>query len=568
MTYHLALPSTNQTAGTGSDGIHDDPRQTNTRLSGRKWFALALLASTLIACGGSEGGSGSDSGAADDSSGGDTTGVSDDGTDDGTDDGSGDGSGDDSGDSSGDSSGDGSGDGSGDSSDDSSGDGSGDDSGTDADTSPVTFTFSPEDQESNVATGRAILVEPDTSLDPSTLTADSVYIDGPNGTVDASIDYENDRITLTPSSSLAPSTDFMVRVTTEVMTADGSALSEPAYSGFRTMSLNAQPPALEQWESNMISYGHQWGSEFTDGSNDYITLLNYFYYDAERIYYQIADYTGEAEPWNTYAHAARSTYAKYLTDNDFRTSGYWRFPHGLFMDWERTNSSQARSYLIQLRDNAAFSDPDTNSWADGWFAQRYSREVAYALQNHMLAERAGEARMTERVNLYVDMALRHIESWTTGNWVTTNPDWQFVQAFMAGLTASALIDYHERSVELGSPDNRIPGALESLADWLWMNMWNHDVDGTGHGAFAHVTPRIEGVGSESPAPDLSLLIAPLYGWLYRETGASRHLERGDAVFEGGVELAHLNGSKRFNQSYRASFDYVEWRAAGHEKFGN
>lgn len=540
MTYDARNPDPGNTPKPGDPAAAKAARSSHSLLvsqhppplRGRRGLRLAqclvmvVLGFALAACGGSGGGSGGGS-SSDGSSSGD----------------SGSGSGADSGDT-----------------------GGGSDPGTGS--SAVAFTFSPEHQATNVATGRTIVIEPDTGLDASSLTPDAVYIEGPDGVVDATLDYADSQITLAPNTALAPDSDYMVRVTTDVATADGNEVEEPAYSSFRTMALAAQPPALQQWESNMVNYGEQWGSEFLDSSNGYILLLNYFYYDAERVYYQIADYTGEAEPWNTYAEAARAVYATYLTDNNFGTSGYWRFPHGLYMDWNRNGSSQARSYLIQLRDAAAFSDPDTSQWSDGWYEQRYSREVAYALQNHMLAERAGEARLTERVDLYVDMALRHIESWTTGNWVTNDSDWQFVQAFMAGLTASALIDYHERSVDLGSPDARVPDALETLADWLWANMWVGNINGSGHGAFSYVTPSVSGVGSEAPAPDLSLLIAPLYAWLYRETGATRHLERGDAVFEGGVELADLNGSKRFNQSYRASFDYIDWRAAGYQKFGD
>ncbi len=82
------------------------------------------------------------------------------------------------------------------------------------------------------------------------------------------------------------------------------------------------------------------------------------------------------------------------------------------------------------------------------------------------------------------------------------------------------------------------------------------------GAFEYVQPTIDGVGSEDPAPDLNLLIAPMYGWLYAQTGASRFRDRGDAIFVGGVGMASLKQNKPFNQNYRSSFDYVEWRRTG------
>ena len=61
------------------------------------------------------------------------------------------------------------------------------------------------------------------------------------------------------------------------------------------------------------------------------------------------------------------------------------------------------------------------------------------------------------------------------------------------------------------------------------------------------------------APDLNLLIAPAYAWLYRQTGDPAYRDRGDQIFAGGVKLAWL-GAKQFNQNYRWSFDYVRWRS--------
>ena len=454
------------------------------------------------------------------------------------------------------------------------GNSSGSDSGSDdgnvtvgTDSGAITFTFTPANRTNDVPTQSVIEIEADTYLDESSVNGDSVYIEGPNGPVAATVEYVQGTIILTPNNPLPADRDFTIRVTGDVATADGLAIQGAAYSSFRTLSLGAQPPALAQWEEAMITYGKRWG-EAIRNANNYSTQLPMHYYDARHIHFQIADYTGNAEPWESYARAAGNVYDRYLVDNNFQTTGFMRFPHGLFMDWQRNGNSTARNYLIRLRDNASFSNPDTSAWVDGWYEQRYSREVAYAIQNHMLAERAGEARQTERVNLFVDMALGHIDIWTTGNFISSSREWQFVQAFMAGLTASALIEYYERGVELGSPDKRVPKALETLSDWLWDNMWVANVNGTGYGAFSHVTPRVEGVGSESPSPDLSLLIAPMYGWLYRHTGDSRHLERGDAVFEGGVMLSDLGGAKRFNQNYRSSFNYVEWRAEGYALYGD
>jgi hypothetical protein len=63
-----------------------------------------------------------------------------------------------------------------------------------------------------------------------------------------------------------------------------------------------------------------------------------------------------------------------------------------------------------------------------------------------------------------------------------------------------------------------------------------------------------------PAPDLNLLIAPLYAWLWKQTGNPSYRDRGDQLWQGGVEGAYLDGGKQFNQNYWWSFDYVAWRS--------
>ena len=62
------------------------------------------------------------------------------------------------------------------------------------------------------------------------------------------------------------------------------------------------------------------------------------------------------------------------------------------------------------------------------------------------------------------------------------------------------------------------------------------------------------------APDLNLLIAPAFAWLYQRTGDTTYRDRGDQIFAGGVKGAYLDGAKQFNQSYMWSFDFVKWRS--------
>lgn len=330
----------------------------------------------------------------------------------------------------------------------------------------------------------------------------------------------------------------------------------------RVVAASSQPPEFEDWERDMIEYGHRWGRALQN-ETDYLKKFKLRYYDAQRVHEQIARYLGEAEPWRSYGQEAESNYKRYLENNDFRAQGYQRFPHGLYMDWKRTGDSESREYLEHLRDRPPFSWPAGKE--QSWGRQKYSREVAYSLEAQVLADRAGHERQSGRIQRLTDLALGHIDIWVNRDYIDTNPDWQFFQSFMGGLTGSALIAHYQRSLEIGSPDARVPPALERLGNLLWDRMWVRDVDRTGFGAFKYVEPATTGVGGNSPAPDLNMLIAPLFGWLFHHTGDERWLNRGDEIFAGGVALANLGSGKRFNQNYRASFQYIEWRTRGLER---
>jgi hypothetical protein len=120
-----------------------------------------------------------------------------------------------------------------------------------------------------------------------------------------------------------------------------------------------------------------------------------------------------------------------------------------------------------------------------------------------------------------------------------------MQPFMVGLLCEALIKYHEQT-----PDPRIPFVLTLALDQLWNQAWVDRDE-----SFFYISSK----PSEGGAPDLNLLIAPAYAWLYSTTGSSVIRERADRIFNAGVERAYLDGGKQFSQNYRWSADFVHWR---------
>jgi len=256
------------------------------------------------------------------------------------------------------------------------------------------------------------------------------------------------------------------------------------------------------------------------------------FYDAIRVYYQIAEYTGDAK-WErcaeTYIRAYRDGY---LIRHKYGSMGHWIFPHGLMMHYQRTGDEKSKNAVLGLAQKAAFSYTPLEDTA----ASTSSREVAYNLETKLLAEKLGY-KDEKRLKELADQALGHYDQWFVSK---TAPH---LQPFMAGLTAEALIMWYDKT-----KDPRVLPALKTGADWMWEHMWLPK-----QGAFKYMT------GDDTPAADLNLLIAPLYGWVYKMTGDAKYRSMGDQIFESGITGGYLETHKHFNQNYRWSFNYFVWR---------
>jgi hypothetical protein len=124
---------------------------------------------------------------------------------------------------------------------------------------------------------------------------------------------------------------------------------------------------------------------------------------------------------------------------------------------------------------------------------------------------------------------------------------------MVGLTMQALIRYWDVT-----QDPRVQPAVKTALDWLWQRAWV-----SGDKAFWYENWAADGFQDfpqKAGAPDLNLLIAPAFAWMFQRTGDVTYRDRGDQVFAGGVTRAWLDGPKQFNQNYMWSFDYVKWRS--------
>jgi len=302
---------------------------------------------------------------------------------------------------------------------------------------------------------------------------------------------------------------------------------------------NATIPQFSKWQDNMKSYGLK-HCTLLKGSASYDEKLAATYYDLARILYQIYDDTLDTNLLAC-ADAAEKIYRdKYAIGANGGVPGYWSFTKGLVIDYLRNNDAISKSAVNLIALNGAYH-PDSTPLA--WTQDStMSREVAYAIEAYLDAEDVGYPRRVPRLQQMIDQAFGHYDQWFVKK---TAP---YVRPFMMALTAEALIQANEKI-----PNVKTLPAIKLGADWIWDNCWI-----PGSKAFKY-TDRPTDSGGTEPAPDLNLLIAPVYAWLYMKTGDIKYRDRHDLIFEGGVLGSYLTQPKIYNQNYRWSFDGVKWR---------
>jgi hypothetical protein len=297
----------------------------------------------------------------------------------------------------------------------------------------------------------------------------------------------------------------------------------------------------------MQSYDAMTGADAQTNSG---MILGSTYYDAEQVYYQIAQYTGD-QSWIQYAQLAEKFYRdQFVTPLNGGVPGYWNFTTGLLTDYLKTGDQQSKDAVLSLARNAGYAQ-DTASLE--WTASAaYARDVSYAVTSYTNAEILGEP-VRERKGELINQLLDYIDQWFVRYNVPPGGEphpVDYLKPFFVGLDMHALIYSYEHS-----PDPRIPAALGVALDGLWNRAWMPDKQ-----AFWYANGDDgQNLPLYQPAPDLNLLIAPAYAWMYKQTGDVTYRDRGDQVFAGGVSQAYLDGAKQFNQNYIWSFDYVAWR---------
>lgn len=293
----------------------------------------------------------------------------------------------------------------------------------------------------------------------------------------------------------------------------------------------------------------------------------YIQYDGESCDFTLKDYTGDAATWDPYILRAYQEYNYYVNTIATPPGGIAAFlghTDGFLKDVLRGTSraAAAKASIQAIIDNGAYN---AGTGGDPMHLQEYSREVAYVLIHMLNGALAGctisAAKLTWRAQLFNYM-LGHFDAWVNGSASYCRP-------FMFALSAKTAIKYYQQI----SADARIPAKIALVADYIRSSCWKASAGSWGDGqSFLYTDRFVVDSDDLKTAPDLNMLIAPVFGWLYSVTGQSKYRTWGDECFQGGTPVyagpVRVSGAdmgtpaapqlKRVHQQYYWGFDYITY----------
>jgi hypothetical protein len=319
-------------------------------------------------------------------------------------------------------------------------------------------------------------------------------------------------------------------------------------------------PGLSGWQTTMTSSnggGREW---CTNPSNP--TEIFYFgvfsqvwFYDGARVYFNIADYTGDPT-WNNCGHNIASQYADYVIANKGITWGFSVFPHGLAMASLRYPAEKKFAQAFSMLLNRGIFTPLGGRPDDDLI-----RETAYALEVYTVAESKLGYPRNPHLLRSADYLIGMLLSYNDGQ-----SRYSMNQTFYDGLAMEALIDYYQLT-----QDGRVPRVVRRMLDSIWDNydQVNHvivyDPDPVGpHCSDTAIWWTLGGGDCASHtiyARILHNLITGAFAWYWSVTGDDTYRIEGDELFQHTLDILPFSG-KEFSQAYRWSFYYVNTRTTG------
>jgi hypothetical protein len=265
-----------------------------------------------------------------------------------------------------------------------------------------------------------------------------------------------------------------------------------------------------------------------------------WFYDGARVYFQIADYTGDSS-WTACALNIASQYRNWVIRAGGQIPSWLVFTQGMRMAYERTGDASYRT-AIQLLATYGYVRWQTS------VDDRLIRETSFALNALIDAERTGEPRSPHLYRL-ADYLLGHYDR------LFVAKTYSIHQTFYDGLAAEALIDYYELT-----KDPRIPEAIKVMLDWMWDYGW----DKGNHRLIYNPDPpgptcSAKTGGCQTYNNAVINMVVPAFAWYWRVTGNSLYQQRGDEMFQHAFDADLTYFGKTFSQNFRWSFNYLRWR---------
>lgn len=297
-------------------------------------------------------------------------------------------------------------------------------------------------------------------------------------------------------------------------------------------------PNLAKWETTMKTLAAKWCPPgLPVPTMSYGVESQVWYYDGAKVYFDIAEYTKDIR-WKDCSAGLAKQYRAYVMKSNGAIPAWRAFAHGL----RRTEA------LIGDPDGLALSALALNG---KWRSQisvltTEIRETAYYLMTVAEYERRTGIRL-DALQRNADLLMGMFDQLFVSRTGASHQIW------MDGLAARALIEYHSLT-----KDPRALTFVKLAADWIWSN---GRVPGSA-GLMTNAEPLGPDCdwGCQKPSTDLVQLVAPMFAWLYWQTGESVYQERGDVLFSEAVNTNISYSGKIFSQNYTWSVDYVRWRS--------
>jgi Ca2+-binding RTX toxin-like protein len=299
------------------------------------------------------------------------------------------------------------------------------------------------------------------------------------------------------------------------------------------------------------------------------------YYDRAFVNYVWYMRTGD-KAYLDQGNAIAGDYLKnYVEANDYSIASWWSMPKGITAHYLINGDQASLTAIGKLADQVAGAWNRDNNWAN-LFDPHLSggREQARGLETLTQAilidapsvgvpklQANGEDWGVAGGNDFRALAKSLVEKILTSGFQSADGSRaNFMEGaatngspidkpFMNGLMNESLINYYEQV----DADPRIIAFVKANLDYMWANEWDPAAK-----AFQYIDKTSVNGVQDTPTADVNMLIVSGFGFVYKHTGDATYLERGNLVFEGGVDGSWLGGSKQFNQQYTSSYNYLAY----------